>query len=333
MRNYEQEQYAFLAHYGTPGMKRPHGLRYKTKHHVGDAIYTQKGIADDVGDMKKKTKRRKFITNATSKLNRSVSDDIDEFYKNKAKGESKDSLRLKRIAQVRATEAMAPIAAAQEKLFKKKKKKELPINQKAMKLFKINNVLKYNYKRKKKAFIRDNVVKPAMEANTPENRAAHIVRKATKEAAKKTTNPLTPGSMRTSMETMINTAKAKHPTAVATRRAYAGTWNALYNAPGSPKKAANNVRWPVKDGLVNPPSAKAKTTATYGSTKKRSTSSRKVSDDINEFYKGSRVRENVANSSTESVKKAVSSTTNKRWKILKDTDTKVDPMAKKKKKK
>ena len=337
MRNYDQEKYTFLAHYGTPGMKRPRGLRYKTKHHVGDAIYAPKGktastgIADDVGDMKKKVKGRKFITNATSKLNRSVSDDIDEFYKNRAKGESKDSLRLKRISQLRATEAMAPVAAAQEKLFKKKKK-ELPVNQKAIKLLKIKNAINNNYKNKKNAFLKDNIVNPATEANTPENRAAHIVRKATKKAAEKTTNPLAPGSMRTSMETMIKNTKAKNATATAARTAYAGAWNALYNAPGSPKKAANNVRQSVKRAIVNPPSAKAKTTATYSSTKKRETA-RKVSDDINEFYKGSKVKENVANGSAEAVKKAVSSTTNKRWKILKDTDTKVDPMSKKKKKK
>ena len=229
MRNYENEQYAFLAHYNVKGAKRPHGLRYKTKHHVGDPIYQPKGrtvsggVADDVGDMVKRARRRKWITNATSKLNKSVSDDVSEFYKNKAKGESNNSLRLKRIAQVRATEAMAPVAAAQNKLFKKKKKKN--------------------------AFINNTFVKPALEARKPENQAAHIVRKATKKATEKTTNPFAPGSMRTSMETMIKNAKTKHPTAVATRTAYAGTWNALYNAPGSPKKAANNVRQSVKKGV------------------------------------------------------------------------------------
>lgn len=237
MRNYENEQYAFLAHYGIPGMKRPRGLRYKTKNHAGGPASSFIG----------KRKPTKFITNATSHLNSDVSSDVTEFYKNKAKGESNNSLRLKRIAQVRATEAMAPVAAAQKKLFKKKK--ELPVNQKAIKLLKIKNAINNNYKNKKNAFFRDNVVKPAISANTPESQAAHVVRKSTKKAAEKTTNPFAPGSMRTSMETMIKNAKAKHPTAVATRTAYAGTWNALYNAPGSPKKAANNVRQSVKKGV------------------------------------------------------------------------------------
>lgn len=185
MRNFDQERYAFLAHYNVKGAKRPHGLRYKTKHHVGDPIYQPKGrrvsdgVSDDVGDWVKKARHRKWITNATRGLNKSVSDDVSEFYKNKAKGESKNSLRLKRIAQVRATEAMAPVAAAQNKLFKKKKKKN--------------------------AFFRDNVVKPAIAANTTENQAAHIVRKSTKKAAEKTTNFLK--DTRKSMEKQLEKAK------------------------------------------------------------------------------------------------------------------------------
>lgn len=187
MRNFDQERYTFLAHYNVKGAKRPHGLRYKTKHHVGDPIYQPKGrtvsggVADDVGDWVKKARRRKWITNATSKLNKSVSDDVSEFYKNKAKGESNDSLRLKRIAQVRATEAMAPVAAAQSKLFKKKKKKN--------------------------AFINNTFVQPALEARKPENQAAHIVRKATKKATEKTTNPFVNGNLRKSMEKQIERAK------------------------------------------------------------------------------------------------------------------------------
>ena len=269
MRNFDQERYAFLAHYNVKGAKRPHGLRYKTKHHVGDPIYQPKGrrvsdgVSDDVGDWVKKARHRKWITNATRGLNKSVSDDVSEFYKNKAKGESNDSLRLKRIAQVRATEAMAPVAAAQSKLFKKKKKKN--------------------------AFINNTFVKPALEARKPENQAAHIVRKATKKATEKTTNPFVNGNMRKSMEKqiekakkkpsnaintgikasgsnfisdtrksmekMVDNAKSNHATAVAARRAHATAWGSVYNAPGSPKKAAHKALLPIKDAPDTQPAA------------------------------------------------------------------------------
>lgn len=269
MRNFDQERYAFLAHYNVKGAKRPHGLRYRTKHHVGDPIYQPKGrrasdgVSDDVGDWVKKARHRKWITNATKGLNKSVSDDVSEFYKNKAKGESKNSLRLKRIAQVRATEAMAPVAAAQNKLFKKKKKKN--------------------------AFINNTFVKPALEAMKPENQAAHNVRKATKKATEKTTNPFVNGNMRKSMEKqiekakkkpsnavntgikasgsnffsdnrkamekMVDDAKSKHTTAVAARRAHASAWGSVYNAPGSPKKAAHKALLPIKDAPDTQPAA------------------------------------------------------------------------------
>ena len=247
MRNYENEQYAFLAHYGIPGMKRPRGLRYKTKNHAGGPASSFIG----------KRKPTKFITNATSHLNSDVSSDVTEFYKNKAKGESNNSLRLKRIAQVRATEAMAPVAAAQKNLFKKKK--ELPINQKAIKLLKIKNAINNNYKNKKNAFLNNTFVQPALEARKPENQAAHVVRKATKKSAEKTTNFLK--DTRKSMENQLEKAKKKPSNAINTGIKASGSnfisdtrksmEKQLEKAKKTENRAANVVKKAVKKSAEN----------------------------------------------------------------------------------
>lgn len=242
MKNYDIERYTYLAHYGVPKIKRPNSLRYKTKHHTGDPI-------SEAIDDAKRAKKEQWVNKQTSKINKSMSNDVDSFY-NRSKGESSESLRIKRLKQVRAKEVMAPLENAVDNAFKSKKKTSNKIKG-ITRMQMVKNAVNNNYKNRKNAFINNTFVKPALEAQKQENQAVHVVNKALKKAGSKS-NPFVGRNTLDALEKKVEKAKN---TAKAARRADGYLSIGVYNMPGGAKKAASKALTPIKDAPDTQPAA------------------------------------------------------------------------------